>query len=87
MKKNQYPLSRISSVFELLQGATIFMKLHLINAYHLVQIREGDEWKTAFNSPAGHYESCPSDSLNGPGLTSHWTSSLVYRPLLATLSF
>ena len=24
--------------------------------YHLVRIREGDEWKTAFNTPTGHWE-------------------------------
>lgn len=54
--KNRYPLPLISSAFELLQGATIFNKLDLCNAYHLVRIREGDEWKTAFNIPSGHYE-------------------------------
>lgn len=32
------------------------MKLDLQNAYHLVRIWEGDEWKMVFNSPAGHYE-------------------------------
>lgn len=31
-------------------------KLDLCNAYHLVRIREGNEWKTAFNTPTGHYE-------------------------------
>ncbi|KAK9513191.1 hypothetical protein VZT92_026747 [Zoarces viviparus] len=54
--KNRYPLPLIATAFELLQGATIFSKLDLRNAYHLVRIREGDEWKTAFNTPKGHYE-------------------------------
>lgn len=54
--KNRYPLPLMSSAFELLQEATVFTKLDLRNAYHLVRIREGDEWKTAFNTTSGHYE-------------------------------
>ncbi len=54
--KNTYPLSLMSSAFERLQGASFFTKLHLRNAYNLVRIREGDEWKTAFNTPRGHFE-------------------------------
>lgn len=54
--KNRYPLPLLSSAFELLQGAKVFTKLDLRNAYHLVWICEGDEWKTAFNTPTGHYE-------------------------------
>lgn len=46
----------MSSAFELLHGATIFIKLNLRKAYHLVRIQEGNEWKTAFNMPTGHYE-------------------------------
>lgn len=34
----------------------IFSKLDLRNAYHPVKIREGGEWKTAFNTPSRHYE-------------------------------
>uniref|UniRef100_A0A8C1EY99 Gypsy retrotransposon integrase-like protein 1 n=1 Tax=Cyprinus carpio carpio TaxID=630221 RepID=A0A8C1EY99_CYPCA len=54
--KNTYPLPLMSSAFERLQGASIFTKLDFRNAYHLVRIREGDEWKTAFNTPRGHFE-------------------------------
>ncbi|KAG1956972.1 retrotransposable element [Pimephales promelas] len=54
--KNSYPLPLMSSAFERLQGASIFTKLDLRNAYHLVRIRKGDEWKTAFNTPRGHFE-------------------------------
>ena len=54
--KNCYPLPLMTSAFEFLQGASIFTKLDLRNAYHLVCIRVGDEWKTAFNTPMGHWE-------------------------------
>uniref|UniRef100_A0A096M8A1 Gypsy retrotransposon integrase-like protein 1 n=1 Tax=Poecilia formosa TaxID=48698 RepID=A0A096M8A1_POEFO len=54
--KNKYPLPLLSSAFEPVHGATIFTKLDLRNAYHLLRIREGDEWKTAFKTPMGHYE-------------------------------
>ncbi|KAK2880214.1 hypothetical protein Q8A73_022912 [Channa argus] len=49
--KNKYPLPLLNSAFESLQGAAIFTMLDLRNAYHLVRICEGDEWKTAFNTP------------------------------------
>lgn len=46
----------IMTAFELLQGDTLFSKLGLRNPYHLARIKEGDEWKTAFNMLRGHYE-------------------------------
>ena len=54
--KNKYPLPLISSTFEPLKCTTIFTKLDLRNAYYLVRIKYGDEWKTAFNTPPGHFE-------------------------------
>lgn len=54
--KNRYPLPLMNSAFERLQGASVFSKLDLRNAYNLVRIRQGDEWKTAFNTHNGHYE-------------------------------
>ena len=50
--KNKYPIPLLSSTFD----ATLFTKLDLRNAYHLVRIREGDEWKMGFNTHLGHFE-------------------------------
>ena len=54
--KNKYPLPLLDAAFTPLQGASVFTKLDLRNAYHLVRIKEGDEWKTDFNTPLGHFE-------------------------------
>jgi len=37
-------------------GAKIFTKLDLKDRYHLLRIREGDEWKTAFRTRYSHFE-------------------------------
>lgn len=42
-------------LFELLQGAVVFSKVDLRNAYHLVH-KQGDECKMAFNTPTCPYE-------------------------------
>ncbi|XP_077093592.1 uncharacterized protein LOC143745364 [Siphateles boraxobius] len=40
-----------AAIAEIYMGAKVFTKLDLRNAYHLFRIKEGDEWKTAFNTP------------------------------------
>ncbi|KAK3535798.1 hypothetical protein QTP70_021111 [Hemibagrus guttatus] len=54
--KFRYPLPLIPAALEHLRGATVFTKLDLRSAYNLIRIREGDEWKTAFVTPTGHYD-------------------------------
>ncbi|KAK3525664.1 hypothetical protein QTP70_003229, partial [Hemibagrus guttatus] len=54
--KFRYPLPLVPAALEHLRGATIFTKLDLRSAYKLIRIREGDEWKTAFVTPTGHYK-------------------------------
>uniref|UniRef100_A0A3P9M887 Gypsy retrotransposon integrase-like protein 1 n=1 Tax=Oryzias latipes TaxID=8090 RepID=A0A3P9M887_ORYLA len=54
--KNKYSLPLIDSALHSVQEARVFSKLDLRNAYYLVRMREGDEWKTAFNTPLGHFE-------------------------------
>ncbi|KAL0172764.1 hypothetical protein M9458_033075, partial [Cirrhinus mrigala] len=51
-----YPLPLVPAALEELRGARIFTKLDLWSAYNLIRIRKGDEWKTAFVTPTGHYE-------------------------------
>ncbi len=54
--KNRYPMPLMSSAFKILQGAKICTKLYIRNAYHLMRIKKGDEWKTTINTPLGHFE-------------------------------
>ncbi|XP_016354714.1 RNA-directed DNA polymerase homolog, partial [Sinocyclocheilus anshuiensis] len=54
--KFRYPLPLVPAALEHLRGATVFTNLDLRSAYNLIRIREGDEWKTAFVTPTGHYE-------------------------------
>ncbi len=54
--KFSYPLPLVPAALEQLRQANYYTKLDLRNAYNLICIREGDEWKTAFSTTSGHYE-------------------------------
>ncbi len=54
--KFRYPLPLVPAALEQLRQANYYTKLDLRNAYNLIRIREGDEWKTAFSTTSGHYE-------------------------------
>ena len=53
---NRSPIPCIDDIMTYLNGATIFTKIDLRGAYNLLRIRPGDEWKTAFVCPQGHFE-------------------------------
>jgi len=53
---NKYPLLLMTELRERVAGATILTKLDLKDGYHLIRIKKGDEWKTAFRTRCGHYE-------------------------------
>ncbi len=54
--KFRYPLPLVPAALEQLCQAKFYTKLDLRNAYNLIRIRKGDEWKTAFSTTSGHYE-------------------------------
>ena len=57
-KKNWYPLPLIGEALDWLSGAKIYTKLDIQVAYNQVWMKEGDEWKTTFQTWYGHYEYC-----------------------------
>ena len=54
--KNWYPLPLIVESLDRLGRAKRFTQLDLTSAYHQMRIKEGDEWKTAFQTRYGHFE-------------------------------
>lgn len=55
--KNRYPIPLISETLDRLSNARYFTKLDVISAFNRIRIAEGDEWKTAFRTRYGLYES------------------------------
>ncbi len=53
--KNWYPLSLFGESLDQLSWAWRFTQLNLINTYHRIRIRKGDEWKTAFRTRYGYF--------------------------------
>ncbi|XP_070790259.1 vomeronasal type-2 receptor 116-like [Pituophis catenifer annectens] len=53
---NLYPLPLMKDMLAHLAKGKVFTKLDLCKAYYRIHIREGDEWKTAFNCPLGSFQ-------------------------------
>jgi Reverse transcriptase (RNA-dependent DNA polymerase) len=54
--KNKYPLFLISKLINKLQRAKYFTKLDVCWGFNNVHMKEGDEWKAAFQMDRGHYK-------------------------------
>lgn len=52
---NDYPFPLIQDLLGIVLKGKVFMKLHPRDTYFRVHIKEGDEWKTAFNTPLGQF--------------------------------
>jgi len=54
--KNKYPLPLISKLINKLRGAKYFTKLDVLWGFNNVQMKEGDEWKAAFQTNRGLFK-------------------------------
>ena len=53
---NKYPLPLMTELRDRVAGVKLVTKFDLKDEYHLIRIKEGDEWKTAFCTRCRHYE-------------------------------
>lgn len=81
--KFRYTLPLGPAALEQLRTARYYTKLDLRSAYNLIQIREGDEWKTAFSTSTGHYEYLvmPFGLVNSPSVFQSFIND-VFRDML-----
>ena len=80
---NRYPLPNMDELKDRVRGATWFTKLDLKNGFHLVRIKEGHEWKTAFRCRYGlfEYKVMPFGLINAPA-TFQAMMNHIFRDML-----
>lgn len=81
--KNRYPLPLLKETLNRLQKAKVYTKLDVRGAYNLLRVAEGEEWKTAFRTRYGLFESLvmPFGLTNAPASFQHFIND-VLRPYL-----
>ena len=54
-RRDKYPLPLIHETLRMIASAKWISKVDVIQAFHRVRVKAGDEWKTTFNSRLGAY--------------------------------
>jgi hypothetical protein len=81
--KDWYPLPLIQETLLRLSKTRYYTKLYVCNAYNMIRIAEGDEWKMAFRTRYGFFESSvmPFRHTNAPSSFQEFINNIL-RPFL-----
>lgn len=81
--KNRYPIPLIRETLDRLAKAKFFSKFDIIAAFNNIRVKQGDEWKTAFNTRYGQYEYLvmPFGLCNAPGTFQSFINSTLHEYL------
>ena len=55
-RKDSYPIPHIDETLRTIAATKYISKMNVIFAFHRIRVKDGDEWKTAFNTRFGLYE-------------------------------
>ena len=55
-RKDSYSIPRTDETLRTIAVAKYISKVDVISAFHRIRVKDGDEWKTAFNTRFGLYE-------------------------------
>ena len=55
-RKDSYPIPHIDETLRTIAVAKYISKVDVISIFHRIRVKDGDEWKTAFNTRFGLYE-------------------------------
>jgi hypothetical protein len=77
--KNRYPLPLLHETLLRLQKVKYYMKLDIQGTYNLVRMAEGEEWKIAFRTRYGLFESLvmPFGLTNAPASFQHFINDVL----------
>ena len=86
--RNSFPIPLINFMLERLRKGKIFSKIDLRQAFNLIRIKKGDEYKTAFTCVFGHFEYLvmPFGLKNAPAVFQHFIND-VFEDIIGKFVF
>ncbi|KAI0992051.1 hypothetical protein K3495_g16135, partial [Podosphaera aphanis] len=78
-RKNRYPLPLVKETFRAISKSRWFTKIDVSAAFHRIRVKEGDEWKTAFQTRLGKFEwlVMPFGLTGAPAAWQRWINDLL----------